>query len=51
MNKKMFDPIEFEKFVEKKEKIWKQEMEQFIPVLISFKEIKNSIFSQQFIEL
>ena len=49
--KKMFDLKELEKAVEKKEKIWKQEMEQLIPVLISFEEVKNSIFSQQFIEL
>jgi predicted nucleotidyltransferase component of viral defense system len=48
---KFFDQKEFEKSVEKKEKIWKQEMAQLVPVLISFEEIKNSIFSQQFIEL
>ena len=46
-----FNQKEFEKQIEKKEKIWKQEMEQHIPFLISFGEIKNSIFSQQFIEL
>lgn len=48
--KKIFDQKEFEQSVEKKEKIWKQETEQLIPTLISFEEIKNSIFSQQFIE-
>ena len=48
--KKTFDFKEFEKSVEKKEKIWRQEMGQLIPVLIGFEEIKNSIFSQRFIE-
>jgi len=48
--KKTFDLKEFEKSVEKKEKIWKREIEHLIPTLISFEEIKNDIFSQQFIE-
>lgn len=48
--KKIFDLKEFEKSVEKKEKIWNQEMKQLIPTLIGFEEIKNNIFSQQFIE-
>ncbi len=49
--KKNFDQKEFEKAVEKKEKIWEQEMRQIVPVIIDFKEIKNNIFSRQFIEL
>ena len=40
---------EFKNSVEKKEKIYKQEMQQLIPVLISFEEVKNSLFSQRFI--
>lgn len=48
---KIFNQKDFKKYVEKKEKIWKQEMQQLIPVLISFKDITNSIFSQQFIEV
>ena len=48
--KKVFDSKEFKEAVEKQEKIWEQEMKQLIPTLISFKEIKNSILSQHFIE-
>ena len=48
--KKIFNQEEFEKSVEKKEKIWKQELQQLIPLLISFKEIKNDLFTQQFIK-
>jgi len=49
--KKLFNQKEFEKKIEDKEKIWKQEIEQIVPVHISFEEIKKGIFSQQFIEL
>ena len=48
--KKVFTMDEFKKSIEKKEKIWKQEMDQLIPLVIHFKDIKKSIFSQQFIE-
>ena len=41
---------EFKKSIEKKEKIWKQEMDQLIPLVIHFKDIKKGVFSQQFIE-
>lgn len=47
--KKIFDREEFEKNIEKKKRIWDQEMRQLIPVLISFKEIKKGIISKQFI--
>ncbi len=48
--KKEYVPKEFEKSVEKKEKIYKQEMQQLIPVLINFQEIKNNLISQKFIK-
>ncbi|MBU0497509.1 MAG: nucleotidyl transferase AbiEii/AbiGii toxin family protein [Candidatus Thermoplasmatota archaeon] len=48
--KKVFEIKEFTEAVEKKEKIWEQEMNQLIPILISYKEIKNTILSQHFIE-
>jgi hypothetical protein len=49
--KKIFNQEEFKKSVEKKEKIWIQEMEQLIPVLISFNDVKHGIFSKNFIEV
>ena len=49
--KKVFDLKEFKESIEKQEKLWEQEMKQLIPTLISFKEIKNCILSQHFIEL
>jgi predicted nucleotidyltransferase component of viral defense system len=47
--KKVFSFDEFKNSVEKKEKIYKQEMQQLIPVLISFEEIKSSLLSQRYI--
>lgn len=48
--KKEFNYKEFEKSIEKKEKIYNQEMEQLIPALINFEEIKNILFQQDFIK-
>ena len=47
---KTFDQGEFKKSIEKKKRIWDQEMKQLIPILISFKEVKNDLIDQQFIK-
>ena len=43
--KKSFDLDEFKKSIENKERIYKQEMEQLVPTIISFEEIKADLFS------
>lgn len=43
--KKVFDLDEFKKKIENREGIWGQEMGQLVPTPVSFKEIKNDLFS------
>ena len=43
--KKSFDLDEFKKSIENKERIYKQEMEQLVPTIISFEKIKADLFS------
>jgi predicted nucleotidyltransferase component of viral defense system len=48
--KKTFDLDDFKKATENKKRIWVQELEQLVPVLLDFEEIKEELFSQQFIK-